>query len=76
MSIKRSTLFASVLVNAAALLALSTEARADEACDAGGPGAYHCSVTSGSKSCEVDCEEGSYACCKYDGPSCSCIAPQ
>lgn len=41
-------------------------------CTAGGIGATSCSITSGTRSCQVGCNSLSYACCKSTATSVSC----
>jgi hypothetical protein len=42
-------------------------------CNSGGHGSTQCSATNGSHECSVTCAAGYYACCKYEGPTCSCV---
>lgn len=44
-------------------------------CGAGGPNSSSCSITCGQFGCSVDCDDGTYACCKciLFGSSCECI---
>lgn len=48
------------------------------ACDAGGQYSSYCSITSGSRTCQVSCTGGAFACCAITptgGVNCRCYLP-
>lgn len=66
-----------IIFGGAVIAAESTDAQGPY-CHAGGPGAVQCSVSQGSYSCSVTCDEGKYACCVFGqtAPTCNCYSEE